>query len=82
MECTSAVSERKELKDDQEMMLGHLQVTADPFSIVGGLKQCKDGRESTLADTEGSDDKFNAAKGEVERGELFYEIMFQLEIAK
>ena len=53
----------------------HLCTTSD-------VEQSEDGRESTLVGTEGSDDKFNAAEGEVERGELFYEIMFQLEIAK
>ena len=46
------------------------------------VEECKDGKESTLADTGGSDDKLNAAEGEVESGELFYELMFQFEITK
>ena len=46
------------------------------------VEECKDGKESTLANTEGSYDKLNAAEREIESGELFSEIMFQLEITK
>ena len=106
---TSAITELKELKDDQEMMLGDMERGVEQLSIAedldefkaGGVytlvdversdgslyttsevEECKYGKEGTLADTEGSDDKLNAAEGEVEIGELFYELMFQLEITK
>ena len=91
LERTSAVGELKQLKDEQEMMLGHMERSVAPLSIAEDLdqfkvgrvhtlvdvekidvEQCKDEKESTLADTEGSDDKLNAEEGEVESGELFY----------
>ena len=109
MEYTSAVSELKELKDEQEMMLGDMERNVDQLSIAEDLDEfksgiihtlvdversdeslyttsdveaCKDGEESTLADTERSDDKLDAEEGEVESGEIFYELIFQFQITK
>ena len=90
-ECTSAVGELKQLKDEQKIMLGDIERSVDQLSIAEDLDQfkvgrvhtlvdmekidvekCRDNKESTLADTAGSDDKLNAAECEVESGELFY----------
>ena len=56
MKCKSAVSELKELKDDQEMMLGDMERSVDQLSIAEDLDQFKVDRVNTLIDVEKSDE--------------------------
>ena len=52
MECTSAVGELKQLKDQQEMMLGDMERSVDQLSIAEDLDEFKVGRAHTLVDVE------------------------------